>query len=94
LSDVGVEEVEEVELDAAGDLDGGRVGDVAYPQGEFAEVSEDHAADGADPAGVGAEPVTVCSGPSARLTCRSMRQNTGRARQMTWIRATTFSRIL
>ncbi|MDB1090206.1 hypothetical protein PJ985_21875 [Streptomyces sp. ACA25] len=55
LSDVGVEEFEEVELDATGDLDGGRVGDVADSQGEFAEVVEDHAAGGADPTVVGVE---------------------------------------
>jgi hypothetical protein len=46
---------EEVELDSAGDLDGGRVGDVTDPQGEFAEVVEDHAAGGADAAVVGVE---------------------------------------
>jgi hypothetical protein len=42
-------------LDSAGDLDGGRVGDVTDPQGEFAEVVEDHAAGGADAAVVGVE---------------------------------------
>ncbi|MFF9511438.1 hypothetical protein ACF1BU_34770 [Streptomyces sp. NPDC014724] len=50
LSDVGVEEIEEVELDAAVDLDGWRVDDVADSQGEFAEVVEDHPAGGADAA--------------------------------------------
>ncbi|WP_223065027.1 hypothetical protein [Streptomyces sp. IB201691-2A2] len=47
---VGVEEIEDVELDATGDLDGGRIGDVADPQGEFAEMVENHAAGGADSA--------------------------------------------
>ncbi|MEU9048099.1 MULTISPECIES: hypothetical protein [unclassified Kitasatospora] len=50
LSDVDVEEIEGVELDAAVDLDGWRVGDVADSQGEFAEVVEDHPAGGADAA--------------------------------------------
>ncbi|MFG2887575.1 hypothetical protein ACGFYV_35745 [Streptomyces sp. NPDC048297] len=36
------EKFEEVELDAAGDLHGRRVGDVADPQTELAEVVEDH----------------------------------------------------
>lgn len=44
-----------MELDAACDLDGGRVGDVADPQGEFAEVVEDHAAGGTDAAVVRVE---------------------------------------
>ncbi|MDX2759260.1 hypothetical protein [Streptomyces europaeiscabiei] len=53
MSDVGVGEIEEEELDAAGDLSGRRVGDVADPQGEFAEVVEDDAAGRADTAVVG-----------------------------------------
>lgn len=36
LSDVGFEEIEDVELDTAGDLDRGWFGDVADAQGEFA----------------------------------------------------------
>jgi hypothetical protein len=55
LGDFDVEEVQEVELDAAGDLDDGRVCRVADAEGEFAEVVEDHAAGGADPAVVRVE---------------------------------------
>ncbi len=42
-------------MDAAGDLNGGRVGDVADAHGELAEVLEDHAAAGTDAAVVGVE---------------------------------------
>ncbi|MEV7053835.1 hypothetical protein [Streptomyces anulatus] len=45
-----------MELNTTGDLDGGWVGDMGDPQGEFAEVIEDHTAGGADAAVVVVEP--------------------------------------
>lgn len=54
-----------MELDAAGDLDGGRIGGVADSQGEFAEVVEDHAAGGADPALVRVEADHGLLGPQS-----------------------------
>jgi hypothetical protein len=42
LCDFDAEGIEEVQLGAAGDLDAGRFGHVADPQGEFGEMVEDH----------------------------------------------------
>ncbi|WP_406410692.1 hypothetical protein [Streptomyces sp. NBC_01614] len=52
-------------MDAAGDLHGGRIGGATDPQSEFAEVVEDHAIGGADPALVRVEADHGLFGPQS-----------------------------
>lgn len=56
-----------MELDAAGDLHSGRIGGAADPQGEFAEMVEDHATGGADPVLVRVEADHGLFGPQSTI---------------------------
>ncbi len=83
-----------MELDAAADDDGGRVGGMTDSKSKAAEVVEDHPAGGADIWVPGYSPRIFWSPLRARRTWRSIRQKTSRARQITATSAATVLLVL